>query len=307
MYMITEDGVHFYHLSGKDSTLPGTAATDATADEAIVNEAREELDIERFNMVPIGTLAREVEHSETNPDEQEQNSNHVGSMELRRSTRTSKKTERYNSYQQSKRKPSNSKTAGALKKKNTGAGSTTSHVKESDSEIDLSDIDESLLDEDLRTKLKKAKDLEQMRLRREKEDSRLREMGVQLRNSLSAENVRSMVIDNLEYFKSIERGQVRSWRRDFYYSGKEGELLYRLISEPFTDEHNDVIHKELRKHFMKNQTIPSRFIDFVLVPEVLLKIYSIFFDVSKSEAEKNLMRQGIYRRSDSNSSDEPFL
>ena len=113
-----------------------------------------------------------------------------------------------------------------------------------------------------------------MRLRREKEDSRLREMGVQLRNSLSAENVRSMVIDNLEYFKSIERGQVRSWRRDFYYSGKEGELLYRLISEPFTDEHNDVIHKELRKHFMKNQTIPSRFIDFVLVPEVLLKIYS---------------------------------
>ena len=60
MYMITEDGVHFYHLSGMNSTLPVTAVAYVAADEAIVNEAHEELDTERFDMVPIGTLTKAV-------------------------------------------------------------------------------------------------------------------------------------------------------------------------------------------------------------------------------------------------------
>ena len=131
-------------------------------------------------------------------------------------------------------------------------------------------------------------------------------MGDLLRESLSNENMRSMLNDNIEYIRSIERGQVRSWRRDFLNAGKHDELIFRQISAPFTDEHIEIVHFELRKHFMNNQTTPSRLIDFVLVPEVLLKIYATFFSISISEAEKNLMRQGIYR-SNSNSSDEPFL
>ena len=292
MYMITENGVHFYHLSGMNSTLPVTAAAEAATDEAIVNEAHEELDTERFNMVPIGTLTKEVEHDQTKPDEQDQNIHPLGSMELRRSTRTSKKTERYNSYQNLKRKASQSKTA---RKKNNTESST-----------DLSDINESLLDEDLRSRLEKARKMKEMRLRNEKENNRLREMGDLLRESLSNENMRSMLNDNIEYIRSIERGQVRSWRRDILNAGKHDELIFRQISAPFTDEHIEIVHFELRKHFMNNQTTPSRLIDFVLVPEVLLKIYATFFSISISEAEKNLMRQGIYR-SNSNSSDEPFL
>ena len=59
----------FLYLSGLDSTLPGRAAADDAADEAIINEEQEELEIERFNMVPIGNLAMEVDLSEI-PDEQ---------------------------------------------------------------------------------------------------------------------------------------------------------------------------------------------------------------------------------------------
>ena len=97
MYMIMEDGVYFYHLSGMNSTLPGTAATDAATDEVIFYKAHEELDIKRFEMVPIGTLTKEVEHSiQTKADEQEHYINPPGWMELKRSSRTSKRTERYN-------------------------------------------------------------------------------------------------------------------------------------------------------------------------------------------------------------------
>ena len=304
VYMITDDGIHFYCLSGLNSTLSTTATADTqnhdnVDDEAIINEAQEELDTERFAMVPIEKFAKEVEQEQANPVVQEQDTNGPKELEVRRSTRRSKKTEKYSSYQQGKRKATREKDTGGASKKPTASNRN---------EIDLSEIDENYLDEEHLRLLNAAKEVDQMILNREQEVKKLREMGHEIRSALSVENVRALVADNLEYLKGIESGKVKSWRRDYYRSGKdEQQLLFLVISEPFTVEQQEVVHQELRKHFLKNLMTISRFIDLVLVPETLIRIYQTFFDISRKDAEKNLKQQGVYKWSSSSSSNDSFL
>ena len=277
MCLVTEDNVHFYYLSGFNSTLPTStsvktptniAQNDAAADEAIIAEANEEVDVDRYAMVPIS--------------------------KLRRSTRTSKKTERFKSYNQQRNRSTKAK-EGSKNQKAEQCEMTPASSIDSTESVDLEDIDEELLDKQALQFMKGAKEIKQTLLIREQKENALREKGRELQNALSPDNIRGIIQDNLEYLKGIENGKIKSWRRDFYYSGKEQQLLFKTISEPFTDEQQNVVFDELRKHFLKKNQLMSRFLDYVLMSEAFIRIYQIFFDVTRKEAETNLNQQGIYR------------
>ena len=292
MYLVTEDNIHFYNLSGFNSTLPSSTSVstpvnatqnDAAADEAIIAEANEQVDIERYAMVPMS--------------------------KLRRSTRTSKKTERFKSYSQQHRNSSRNTNAKKVsnKQKTVQVEITPASSINSAASIDLEDIDEEYLDEQGLQFLNGAKQIRQSLLDREQKENALREKGRELKTALSPENVRGIIQDNLEYFKGIENGKIKSWRRDFYNSGKEGQLLFKTISEPFTDEQQEVVANELRKHFVKNHLLMSRFVDYVLMPEAFIRIYQVFFDVTRKEAETNLNQQGVYRYNSDSETSNGFL
>ena len=108
MYLITEDEVHFFRLSSSDATLPREGAPDVDGtDEAIINEAQEQVEIERFDMVPIATFAKRAE--DTDVFVQEPGTNIPVPTELRRSNRKSSRTERYNSNHETREKSKYSK------------------------------------------------------------------------------------------------------------------------------------------------------------------------------------------------------
>ena len=125
------------------------------------------------------------------------------------------------------------------------------------------------------------------------QQKKLIDMGQELRISLSDENIKQIFYDNLEHFNDIRNGKVKTWRSKWYNNGNEDSLQGSLLSGPFSDIQQDVIYEEVRKNFLKDG-IPSRFVDLVLIPEVYIRIYQVFFNLTKKEAEQNLKEQHIY-------------
>jgi len=122
-------------------------------------------------------------------------------------------------------------------------------------------------------------------------------MGEKLRDKLSAENIKEIIHDNMEYFKNMEAGIEESWRYNAYQEGKDQELILRQIGSPFTDEQQEVVFAEVQSVWLRER-IMDRFVDVVIIPEVFIRIYQVFFNLSKEEAESN-----IYKTCRSTSSD----
>ena len=79
------------------------------------------------------------------------------------------------------------------------------------------------------------------------------------------------------------------------------------ISEPFSDEQQEVVIQELRKHFLDEKTIMSQLFDYVLMPEAFIRIYQVYFRVSNKQADHNLLQKGVYYQPGTNSIDGLFL
>ena len=136
------------------------------------------------------------------------------------------------------------------------------------------------------------KDLERhedFNLRRNRESCRLRVMGEKLRDKLSAENIKEIIHDNMEYFKNMEAGIEESWRYNAYQEGKDQELILRQIGSPFTDEQQEVVFAEVQSVWLRER-IMDRFVDVVIIPEVFIRIYQVFFNLSKEQAESNISK-----------------
>ena len=265
--LITGNYLHFFLITVSNATLPRTApeTENVSQDEEIIREAEETVETERFAMVPISNLKKAVE------------TNQPGS-ELRRSTRVSKQTEKYKSFTQKKRNAEPD-----LKSRD---GKKAKKVPNSSMDWDSAAAE---IDEHLRSK--KARHDE------------LREMGAELRNALTIDNIREIFHDNLEYFKNIFYGKEKTWRSSWYKAGKdETVLMGKMIALPFSDEQQEAIFQEVRKVFLSQEVLLSRFVDLVLMSEIHIRIYQVFFQLSRSEAEKNLTEQYIYYESSSTSS-----
>jgi hypothetical protein len=84
-------------------------------------------------------------------------------------------------------------------------------------------------------------------------------------------------------------------------------LFYNLIGEPFSEEQQDVVYEVVKSIWMKENKI-DKIVDVVIVPEIFVRIYQVFFNLSKSEAERNLGNaEGNAIRSNSVSSDEEYF
>ena len=153
----------------------------------------------------------------------------------------------------------------------------------------------------------KTDELNRKMLDKKMQQRKLIDMGQELRISLSNENIKQIFYDNLGHFHDIRNGKVKTWRSTWYNNGKSGSLLGHLLSGPFSDIQQDVIYDEVKKNFLKDG-IPSRFVDFVLIPEVYIRIYQVFFQLTRMEAEQNLKQQHLYYNSSgSESSNGIFL
>ena len=305
MYLITEDEVHFFRLSSSDATLPREGAPDVDGtDEAIINEAQEQVEIERFDMVPIATFAKRAE--DTDVFVQEPGTNIPVPTELRRSNRKSSRTERYNSYHETREKSKNSKRhKRAVNDYEKVVSEAIVEEPIEDTGVDkATDLDHENPDRSLENE---TNFLKEKLLAREREETKLRNMGHEIRNSLSLENIRQIINDNLEYFRNIVAGKKKSWRFQCYNTGKIDQILFHTISEPFSDEQQEVVIQELRKHFLDEKTIMSQLFDYVLMPEAFIRIYQVYFNVSNKQADHNLLQKGVYYQPGTNSSDGLFL
>ena len=112
---------------------------------------------------------------------------------------------------------------------------------------------------------------EKKRIEKRKEIERVRFMAEKLRDKLSNDDIRNIFHDNLDLLKAIEKGNG-----NFKQSG-----------EPFSDEQQDVVYEEVRNIWLTNNMM-NRFVDVVILPEVFIRIYQVFFELSKEEAEHNL-------------------
>ena len=277
--LITENNFHFYLLTSSSSTLPRTVPEqDNGEDDAVIAESEEALDTERFAMVPIGNLKKRAKSN--HPDSR-------SDSELRRSTRVSKKTERFQQFTREKRKGKGQKSQNKRRKND---GDT---IREENVDMELLEHEHEHEMHDINDENDALSDLNRRMLCQKMEQRKLIDMGQELKVSLSNENIRQIFCDNLEYFKDIRNGKVKTWRSTWYNNGKEQSLIGHLLAGPFTNEQQDTIYEEVKKNFLK-AGIPDRFVDFVLTPEVYIRIYQVFFQLSKEEAEQNLKHQYLY-------------
>lgn len=156
-----------------------------------------------------------------------------------------------------------------------------------DEEILKKDIkykeDSAKLDREIEIGQNKKKDFK----RRLKKNALLRD---RLAQEISKSKLKFMFESNLDYLKSIENGETFSARHcDFHKSESARQaLLYKMITDPFTEEQVDWVLKELKDIWMKNSKDVKKMADYiwkVILPECLIKLYSDFFEVSRSEAE----------------------
>ena len=163
----------------------------------------------------------------------------------------------------------------------------------------LDDWDKEILKRDLKYTEDSAKlDLEIEIGKKKKEAYRKRlKMNALLRNRLGQElsmtKLKLMFENNLDYLKSIEDGETFSVRHEDFYKSENSRqaLLYKIITDPFTDEQVDLVLRELKEIWMKNSKevkIMGDYIWKVILPECLIKLYADFFQMSRTEAERRI-------------------
>ena len=130
----------------------------------------------------------------------------------------------------------------------------------------------------------------------EKEAEDLIRLGGFLRNNLLEQQIKTIFFENLAYFEDVWSGNVKSWRRDTFFSpGNNLDYLRRnATGGPFTDIQEDVMHslalykwldteKKRRDHWL--------FYTLVLLPTIYIKVYQEFFNLpSFEEAERRLLK-----------------
>lgn len=181
-----------------------------------------------------------------------------------------------------------------------------------DSDVVLDNLDKEILKKNIKYKEDSAKlDGEIKMVQNMKKDYRRRlKENALLRNKLAQEvsnaKLKCMFESNLDYLKSIEKGEIYSARHtDFHKSESARQaLLYKMITDPFTEEQVDWVLKELKDIWMKNTEDVKKIADYiwkVLLPECLIKIYSDYFRMSRSEAEKKIKETPLVGESEDES------
>eukprot|EP00095_Tigriopus_kingsejongensis_P009307 maker-scaffold320_size207635-snap-gene-0.8 protein:Tk09307 transcript:maker-scaffold320_size207635-snap-gene-0.8-mRNA-1 annotation:"PREDICTED: uncharacterized protein LOC100891944" len=114
-----------------------------------------------------------------------------------------------------------------------------------------------------------------------------------LDRKLTEWKTRKVILDNMDYLQDVWDGKVESKRFQIFQKGGHSahNLLYHMITDPFSDRHIDWILDEIKKKWMPTEDLyvfHSDFVWKVLLAEALIKIYSDFFGISRGEAEERI-------------------
>ena len=96
-----------------------------------------------------------------------------------------------------------------------------------------------------------------------------------------------MITDNIEHVENIDKGSLSSWRKQLFgKAGKDLELRYGWVGEPFTDEQFNLAHDMVEAHFNKKE---QEYVRDVLAPELMLKMLSKCCECEKQRSSKNAL------------------
>ena len=145
-------------------------------------------------------------------------------------------------------------------------------------ETEMKEVDESIAG---------IKHREELRNLRRKENKSRRN---QIESQLDIESIKQLCQNNKKYFWEILNRECYSERHeDFLSNGKRrDDLRFKSISSPFTDEQIEVVVQDLEHvmlgSFYTGSTV-NEFLEKVMLPEALIKVYMDVFNVGKGEAE----------------------
>ena len=149
--------------------------------------------------------------------------------------------------------------------------------------INESNIDESDSDSSVEEKNDMIKQLE----RDLEVGKELQIYSAKLRQTLSIERIKEIFESNLEIFENIRAGVQDSWRHKMYHDlrNKTANISFlrsRMISVPFSDQQQEVIYSHVKSRWLFSRGLymtDYEYIDYVLLPEVFIKIYQIHFSL----------------------------
>ena len=123
--------------------------------------------------------------------------------------------------------------------------------------------------------------------------------------------LKRMFDDNLDYLKSIRDGRTQSSRHIAFNTnqGTRQALLYTVCKycAPFTDLHMDWTLDCMKEIWMKTAEERAANLDYiqkVLIPEFMLKLYMDFYNISKEEAQKRIAETPLDEDEDDDSGNE---
>ena len=136
-------------------------------------------------------------------------------------------------------------------------------------------------------------ELASIRMRKREEKDRRKTNAMlrdQLKKEVTKDVLKAMFSRNKTYLKKVWSGEVESERHKKYHKGIKArqELLYQMITDPFTDDQLEWTLQEISSVWMKNTKEymdNNEYVWKVLLPETFIKFYMDHFGVEKEEAE----------------------
>lgn len=142
-----------------------------------------------------------------------------------------------------------------------------------------------------------SKQMKEKRIKQQNEIKRLQIQSEKLRQNLTQKDIKHIFKANLKYFKGIEAGFETSWRNKMYRATtkrteNETFLRSKMIASPFSDLQQDQIYEEVKKIWLKDakmQRENNQYVEFVLLPEVFIRIYQKYFLLSSTKVAEEMI------------------
>ena len=178
--------------------------------------------------------------------------------------------------------------------------SKTAQKKEFEKERHFSRVhkkinDRRLLHEREVAKLDEAKETSKRRKEiYEKETEELILLGAILRKDLTADEIKKIFNDNIQFFEDVKSGIVKNWRHTLYVSpgNSSPQLRSSMVGPPFTDIQQDIIYDLAKQVWLKDADMHREnncYVSFVLLPTIFIRIYQVFMGLkSLEEAERRI-------------------
>ena len=170
-------------------------------------------------------------------------------------------------------------------------------VREKEKELDQLDEKIAKDRERFEAMTQKWSEREKVRLEYQKEAEKKKKYTLKLKQTLNEDltgvRLKALAENTIPFLNKVYTGEKKSERHNQYFSkcGRESQnLLYTGISDPFTDEQADLVYAVIKDHFKSKKGIENNYIQWVLLSEALVQIYSEFFSIKDKVVALDLIQ-----------------